>query len=119
MNGETIQENELADIIRQSDIVLGIFGDSKKASSVIPNKVYQSTACGKCTVTKKASVLSEFYRPEDLVTCGNTPEDLSATLEYLISDRGKISAVADSGYQQFNTIYQNAQADFAAFLQKV
>lgn len=119
MNGETIPENELAEIIRQSDIILGIFGNSKKASSVIPNKVYQSTACGKCTVTKDATVLSEFYSPDNLVTCSNTPEDLSSTLEYLISDRSKISAVADSGYQQFNTIYQNAQADFAAFLQKV
>lgn len=119
MNGEFMAEDELANLIREYDIVLGIFGDSQKAKSVIPNKVYQSTACKKCTVTMKSDVLSEFYTNEDMVTCENTPESLANSLSELVNNKEKIYEVAKNGFNRFEKIYNQAQIDLENFIKKI
>jgi glycosyltransferase involved in cell wall biosynthesis len=54
---------ELADWIDHADVCLGIFGDSNKASRVIPNKVFQIIAMGKPLITRDSPAIRELLSP--------------------------------------------------------
>lgn len=51
---------ELPAAIRAADVALGVFGRSRKASSVIPNKVFQILATGQKLVTADTPALREL-----------------------------------------------------------
>lgn len=119
MNGEILPEKDLANLIREHDVVLGIFGSSTKAKSVVPNKVYQSLACKKCTVTMKSDVLNEFFTDKDLVTCNNQPEDLADTLIELLNNSKKIDEVSLEGFNSFNNLYNLTKNNLIEFISKV
>jgi glycosyltransferase involved in cell wall biosynthesis len=57
---DAVPEAELGSYIAAADVVLGIFGDSKKASSVIANKVWQGLACNRVVLTRSNPALSEL-----------------------------------------------------------
>lgn len=55
-----IPYDELPIWINKSDLCLGIFGDSIKAKSVIPNKVFQILAANKCIITSDSPAIKEL-----------------------------------------------------------
>jgi glycosyltransferase involved in cell wall biosynthesis len=57
---EPVPEKELAEIIANHHVVLGVFGESTKAQGVRANKVWQGLACGRLVVTRESSALKEI-----------------------------------------------------------
>lgn len=53
-------EADLKQIIDAHDVILGIFGTSPKAATVIANKVWQGLASGKPVITRSSSALVEI-----------------------------------------------------------
>ncbi|WP_460275647.1 glycosyltransferase [Celeribacter sp. ULVN23_4] len=54
---------DLRTAIAEADICLGIFGNSDKAASVIPNKVYQALIAGRPVVTRRSPAMEEAFAP--------------------------------------------------------
>lgn len=119
MNGRFMNEQELAKNIRESDIVLGIFGTSKKAQSVVPNKVYQGLACKKTVVTMNSYAIDEFFSSDDLVQCDNNPQSLYNTLKILLNDEDMRKKYAENGYGSFVNLYDNTQKKFINFFKNI
>lgn len=119
MDGEFMEETKLADTIREYDIVLGIFGDSKKAKSVIPNKLYQALASKKAVVTMKSDTVKEFFGEDDLIMCDNTPEDLAEKLINLKDDRVLLDNMAANGYNKFLKVYNETKKNLEDFINLV
>lgn len=57
---DPVPESELADLINRHSVILGIFGTSEKAETVIANKVWQGLACGKPVITRESLALREL-----------------------------------------------------------
>lgn len=76
--------DDLADHICKADICLGIFGQSEKAASVIPNKVFQVLATGMPLITRDSPAIRELiHDPQPglyLIVPGN-PEALLDALD--------------------------------------
>lgn len=89
---------ELPDVINQADILLGVFGSSAKAGRVIPNKVYQSLACGKPLVTRTAPAYPDSFDDNDNLGIGWVPADNPQQLADKIAELlGKRAALAEMG----------------------
>ncbi|MFA9374592.1 MAG: glycosyltransferase [Poseidonibacter sp.] len=119
MNGEIINEKELGEVIREHDIILGIFGDSVKAKSVVPNKVYQALASEKTIITMKSKAINEFFTNEDLITCDNKPKDLADELTKLINNPILIDKTSKNGYRKFTEIYNETKIKFEDFISSI
>lgn len=88
---------ELVHKIAVSDVCLGIFSKSEKASRVIPNKVFQILSCGRPLITRDSPAIRELI---DDNTTGvyliepEAPESLTAAIEQFRSERDRFVDMA-------------------------
>jgi GT2 family glycosyltransferase/glycosyltransferase involved in cell wall biosynthesis len=89
---------ELAARIARADIVFGIFGGSRKARMVIPNKVYEAAAVGRAVVTADTPAVREVFEDgTDVVLCGADGLELANAVARLAGDeelRERLGAAA-------------------------
>lgn len=82
-----VEYAELGARVREADIVLGIFGASRKARMVIPNKLYEAAALGCAVLTADTPAIREVFEPgRDLLVCEAQGAALAAAIERLAAD---------------------------------
>lgn len=113
---------ELNAAINRFDICLGVFGKSKKADLVIPNKIFHYTGAQKATITRKTDGILEIFNHdgrEEIVTVDGTPEELAEAILNLSNDREKRESVAKAGYDLVSQNYNQHKiaASFVNFLE--
>lgn len=56
---------DLIGYIKESDLCLGIFGDTQKAQRVIPNKLLECAACAKPIITGSNPEINHFFKDDE------------------------------------------------------
>lgn len=80
---EPVPEQRLADVIADADVVLGVFGSSEKAGSVIANKVWQGLACGRPVVTQDSPALADLPEAVSPLLAATAPGDAHSLAQVL------------------------------------
>jgi glycosyltransferase involved in cell wall biosynthesis len=96
---DRVSHAELGDLIAAHDVVLGVFGSSAKAGSVIANKVWQGLACGRLVITQQSPALDEIRDlcPGQLVCVPPADADaLAEVLAGLVDDPGRHRVFRDT-----------------------
>lgn len=94
-----VEYDRLIGYIQQADICLGIFGDSPKASRVIPNKVYQILASGKPLITRMSPAIQELLTdktPGVKLVPAASSEDLASAITAM---RDELPSLPESLYE--------------------
>lgn len=119
MDGSFINEVQLATKINEADVILGIFGNSQKAKSVVPNKVYQAMACRKPIITMKSKAIDEFFTSEEIMTCENSSEHLATAIIAMLKNKDFSDKTATNGYNKFLYLYQKTEEEMKEFIYKM
>lgn len=94
---------QLATEINKAKICLGIFGSSKKAHVVIPNKVYDYIACGKPVITGETQAIKELLVSHINAILVSLCDHLSLEREIssLMKNKAEKQSLAKEEYQLF------------------
>lgn len=95
---------ELARQLNESDLSLGVFGTSAKASLVIPNRIYEAVACQVPVITADTRAVREIFDEASMKLCqaGDSAALAKAILE-LYYDREKGKSLAANAYEIYKT----------------
>ncbi len=78
---------DLAGVIARADIVLGIFGSSRKARMVIPNKLFEAALVGRAIVSSDTPAVRELFESDrDLLLCAAEGRALAEAISRLAGD---------------------------------
>jgi glycosyltransferase involved in cell wall biosynthesis len=106
---EDLNYEKLLEKINQSDVCLGIFGDTEKAQRVIPNKVYDCVSLKKPIITADTPAIRELFDISDLMLIERANSDaLSDTILNLKNNPDLMEKLAQNGYDKF---IKNANID--------
>ncbi len=99
---EWVPHGELVELIALSDVCLGIFGRTEKASRVIPYKAYEALAMKKPLVTGDSSAAAELFRDGEnaLLSPMGDAETLAEKIK-LLRDPELRRKIAENGHTSF------------------
>jgi glycosyltransferase involved in cell wall biosynthesis len=118
-NCALVPECELVGKIHASDIILGIFGSSAKARSVVPNKVYEGLACQRAVVTGDSPALREFFDDQDLLLTERDPTALADAIASLLLDPAARQGLAERGYAAYRRLADRSDEALQAFVRSI
>ncbi|WIE70303.1 glycosyltransferase [Curtobacterium sp. MCLR17_054] len=118
---EPVPEPALRHEIAAADIVLGIFGPSEKARSVIANKVWQGLACGRMTLTQRSAAVAEIAPAAGSLLVQTEPgnaESLAEALRRAPLAHGPASDIAEALEAVVRAGYDAFARDLAAVVSR-
>ncbi len=100
---DKVSLEELANQTANADVCLGIFGSTKKAKRVIPNKVYESIAMRKAVITADTPAIQELFQDREniLLSKSGDPRDLADKILELANNNQLLLKIAEGGYEIF------------------
>lgn len=102
-----VEFKKLPDLITGATICLGVFGSSKKASRVIPNKLVQAIAMAKPVITAETeAVKRHFTDGESILLC--PPADESALTNAILRLHGDVELrerIGKGGYEVYKKVF--------------
>ena len=95
---------DLSDMVLSSDICLGIFGNTEKATRVIANKVYEVVAMAHPIITGDSLALRELFTPDEICMVPmSSPEAIADAIVGIKANREQALIIAKRGYQKLIT----------------
>jgi len=116
---EWVSYSELASAIAKADVCLGIFGDSEKAASVIPNKAFQIAAVGRYLVTRDGPGIRELFDERDAGVTLIPPRDPGALARALVELSESVKELRTEVYHQHHRAAIERRAIGAAFAEQI
>lgn len=118
-----LDKSQLQERIAQSDICLGVFGDTPQSLMTVQNKIYEGLAAARPVLTGDAPAVRRAFTHGlhlYLVERGNA-DALVAAIRLLADDPALRQRLATAGHAEFAANYTVAQigARFAAHLQEL
>lgn len=91
---------KLSERVNRFDICLGIFGDSLKANSVIPNKIFHYAALAKPIITRNSAAVTEVFKHrKNIVLSTTNPNQIAEAILELKSTPELCSALGQEAYK--------------------
>ena len=91
----------LATKMAESDVCLGIFGNTDKAKRVIPNKVFECIAMSRPVVTADTKAIREMFTDDEIFFAETAnPQSISDAILKVKSNKENAEAVAKRGYDK-------------------
>lgn len=90
--------------LNESDVILGIFGDTEKTDRVIPNKVFQGVAVKKPVITKDTLAVREIFNESELYLIDSSPEAIAKAIVNLYEDSNLRNDFSLSCFKKYNDV---------------
>ena len=100
-----LEPRELARLVGEHDVCLGIFGTSDKARCVVPNKVYQGAAAGCAVVTSDTPPQRRALGAAGIFVPPGSASELARMLQTLAVDRNWLHERRCAAYERAWTTF--------------
>lgn len=100
---DPVPRSDIQKYLCDSDVVLGIFGNTDKALRVIPNKAYDALAAGKALITADTPAIKELLEDRNncLLCRIADPGDLAAKVLELKNNQNLLKKISNAGRELF------------------
>lgn len=96
-----VDYDQLSARVNQFDLCLGIFGDSLKADSVVPNKIFHYAALAKPILTKNTPGIQEIFESDvDIKLCSNDPAEIARNILEMKDDQEKMNELGEAVFNK-------------------
>ena len=97
-----LEQDALVDRMRTCHVALGIFGNTRKAAMVIPNKVFQALAMGVPTITRDSPAIRELLEDGiSSILCGTSGAEIAEAVIAARDDLDRLAGIAATGREAF------------------